>query len=72
MAKADGLPFFKLARERGWRKEELAFRSGLSSATLDALRFGQRRPGRKVIVGMRRAFPEYTVEELFGSAFEAA
>jgi len=75
MANTDGtraLPVFALAREHGWTKEELAARSGLSSATIDSLKWGRRQPGRKVIVGFRRAFPGHTLEQLFGSTFEAA
>ena len=66
------LPVFALAREQGWSKEELAVRTGLSSATLDSLRWGRRMPGGKVIRGMRRAFPGKSLEQLFGSVFEAA
>jgi transcriptional regulator with XRE-family HTH domain len=60
------LPLFDLARERGWSNAELATRAGLSTATLDSLRYGRRRPGLRVIAGIRRAFPGHSLEELFG------
>ena len=66
------LPVFPIAADKGWTKEELAYRTGLSMAMLDSLRLGRRNPGYRSIAAFKRALPDYTVEELIGEFVVAA
>jgi transcriptional regulator with XRE-family HTH domain len=60
------LPFFRLAAERGWTRDELARRTGLSVVMIDKLKAGTKLPGRRTIEGVLAAFPEYSYADLFG------
>ncbi len=45
-----------LRRERGWRLEDLAERTGLSKAYLSRLESGERQPSLTALFGMARAY----------------
>lgn len=51
-----GLRLRSLRRERGWRLEDLAERTGLSKAYLSRLESGERQPSLTALFGVARAY----------------
>lgn len=55
----------ELAKERGWSRQQLAERAGLSIHTIKSLAEKRRTCGAAAIEGFRRAFPDVPFHELF-------
>lgn len=53
-----------LALEKGWSQNELARQMQIPRGTLSNVLSGRRGAGRKVIVGLLKAFPEEKLENL--------
>lgn len=56
---------FEAADALGWDIDELARRSGVPASTLYMVRRGVRGVGSKTMLGLRRAFPQLSFEQLF-------
>jgi predicted transcriptional regulator len=56
---------FDAADALGWDMDELARRSGVPPSTLYMVRRGVRGVGSKTMLGLRRAFPHLSFDQLF-------
>lgn len=56
---------FEAADALGWDMDELARRSGVPASTLYMVRRGERGVGSKTMLGLRKAFPHLSFEQLF-------
>jgi len=55
----------KLLYQNDWSERELARKSGLSSATISRILSGKRGAGTKTLIGIRKAFPNESIDNLF-------
>lgn len=55
----------ELMVKKGWSINQLAMRSGLSSATVSRLLTGKRGAGPRTLKGIRKAFPNEPLDKLF-------
>lgn len=55
----------ELLRERNWSERKLAHRTGLSQATVSRILSGKRGAGIKTLKGLRKVFPDISLEMLF-------
>ena len=57
----------RLQAQEGLSNRQMAQRLGISHGMLRAVRDGRRQPGRKVILGLKRAYPSLRLDYLLAS-----
>ena len=55
----------ELLNERNWSERKLAYKTGLSQATVSRILSGERGAGIKTFNALRKAFPDIPLEMLF-------
>lgn len=55
----------ELMMKKGWSINQLALKTGLSSATVSRILTGKRGAGTRTLKGIRRAFPDEPLDKLF-------
>jgi transcriptional regulator with XRE-family HTH domain len=61
-----------LLKEKNWSERKLAFKTGLSQATISRILRGKRGIGIKTYNALRKVFPEISLEMLFVFSVNAA
>ena len=55
----------ELLSERNWSERKLAYKTGLSQATVSRILSGKRGAEMKTLNGLRKVFPDISLEMLF-------